>query len=345
VWNFETGELSMTVPWVDTNEDFTSVVREKAAIAHSSAARSRSNSRSTPSAPVPVAASPSSMLYAAALSRGSDAGDPPLLLVGGSGMNEAKVFSLPQLLAAAAPAAAPPPPLKGDAARSAAGRKDAPPPGPPPPTPLVASVYGLARGVFTADWAGEGVFVVAGGDAGAKVMRVALPGGRWPPEKAHRDGDVAGDGAWANGDSLEIDFGLHSPGKPIPLPRRKAAGADAAGGSGAGGGAAGAAVSAAGGVDAAGADGGGGHGSGGATGAAVPPGFSSPTRMARGGAALRAAMAARNEAEGATGVPTDAEILAQYGGEDVDDVALTTTDNTPMTSPIMSPPSGGGGAR
>lgn len=282
------------------------------------------------------------MLYAAALSPTTDAGG-PLLLAGGSGMNEAKIFSLKELLLASAPKAPAPAPLKGDAARSAAGRKsDAPSLAAPPPAPVVASVYGLARGVFTADWAGEGVFVVAGGDAGARVMRVALPGGRWPPEKAHRDGDVAGEGAWANGDSLEIDFGMNSPGKPV-APRRRVLESAAQKASSAAAAAA-AAVTARivaegeNGVD--GAGGGSGSGSG-SSGVAFPPGFApgfaSPTRMARGGAALRAAIAAREEATGVD-TPSEADILAQYGGEDADDIALTTADNTPLTSPV----SGGG---
>ena len=50
--------------------------------------------------------------------------------------------------------------------------------------PLVATLSGMSKGVFSVDWAEEeGVFVLAGGDAPVRVFRLVVPGGGagWPP--------------------------------------------------------------------------------------------------------------------------------------------------------------------
>jgi len=164
------------------------------------------------------------MLYCAALARGGDGGGggDPLLLVGGSGSNEARVLSVAQALA-----------LGGGA---------------PAAAPLVATVMGLPRGVYTADWANGEVFVVAGGDAPTRVLRVT-GAASWPPAEkagaagaaAAREGKAAGAAVWGpEGDAIALDCGAApSPGRPVRPPRRvltAAAAADAAASGGGGGG-------------------------------------------------------------------------------------------------------------
>jgi hypothetical protein len=124
--------------------------------------------------------------------------------VGGSGSNEARVLSVAQALALGT--------------------------GAPGAAPLVATVLGLPRGVYSADWANGEVFVVAGGDAPTRVMHLA-GAAPWPrASEAAREGSAAGAAVWGpEGDALAMDCGAApSPGRPVRPPRRVVQAAHAA---------------------------------------------------------------------------------------------------------------------
>jgi hypothetical protein len=216
LWDWATGALALSVPWGESNADIAESIAESSALArHPHQSYDGGGAR----------------LYGCALSPGGG-----LLLAGGSGVNEAKVFSMGEMARLSAARGAP---CAGAAA-------------------LVATVTGLERGVFAVDWCsggaggGEATLVLAGGDAPTRVL--ALRGGEkgWPA--ARREGDRAGGAVWGHaGDALLMDLGASpDPSSPIRPPRRVlkaqaaafAAAAAAAGGGGGGGGASAAAAGA-----------------------------------------------------------------------------------------------------
>ena len=203
LWDWAKGALALTVPWGESNADCAESIAEASALArHPHQSYDGGGAR----------------LYGCALSPGGG-----LLLAGGSGVNEAKVFSMPEVQRLSGARGAP---CAGAAA-------------------LVATITGLERGVFAMDWcsgggAGEAALVLAGGDAPTRVL--ALRGGEkgWPA--ARREGDRAGGAVWGHaGDALLLDYGVSpDPSSPIRPPRRVlkaqaaafAAAAAAAGGGG-----------------------------------------------------------------------------------------------------------------
>ncbi len=204
VWDWARGALHLTLPWGESNVDCRESVEEASALAPHPQQTYDGGPR----------------LYGVALSGASG-----LVLAGGSGVNEAKVWHLGEALRLGAAAAG------AGAGGSGGGGSTA--------APLVATVTGMERGVFALDWCpgGGDVFVLAGGDAPTRVVEVKGVGKGWPPPapaaqpgaKAGSSGSgssgalPAGAGAvWGpDGDSLLLDFGVSpSPTSPVRPPRR-----------------------------------------------------------------------------------------------------------------------------
>jgi hypothetical protein len=209
VWDWATGALRLSMPWGESNLDCAESIAE-------ASTRSKHPGQAYEGGP---------RLYGCALAPGGG-----LLLAGGSGVSEAKVFSVSEMLRVAG-----------------AGGK----PCTPPAAPLVATVTGLERGVFAMDWCGSDTLAVAGGDAPTRVLQ--LKGVEaWPGRAAggagkgsssgggssggssagaghshhhhppHHAGEKAGSGVWGvDGDALLMDYSASpDPSKPIGPPAR-----------------------------------------------------------------------------------------------------------------------------
>lgn len=94
MWDWASGELVYNVPWTETNEQLIS----------------RSLSHSEDNAPPPNSRGGGALLYSAGMSVGAGGWGGAYLVAGGSGSNEAKIFSVPQLIEASSAFAAHAPP-------------------------------------------------------------------------------------------------------------------------------------------------------------------------------------------------------------------------------------------
>jgi hypothetical protein len=174
LWDFASGKLLVSVPWVRGNRDVPSYLASVGHVAGISAGRKIVPSApGSPPPPAPWSKPDPCMLYSASFSRAGQGASPAgtFVVAAGSGANGAKVFRTADLVTLAADIRAT---QEGGAAGSvglgAAVSFTVTSPNGLPPRPLVASIDGLQRGVYASDWDGTTGLVLCGGDQPIRVF-------------------------------------------------------------------------------------------------------------------------------------------------------------------------------